>query len=224
MKTFYPFKAATETYEEHWLFRVFAWVLLTALFSALCYIAWINIAPYQMLVRTMDSGNQWLENMPLIGLIAKAWGAVVLSITGVLLWALVQSLQCLWILIGLDRKALNGAIYEARKTNHSGDDGRNSDRRVRNIQRKARAIPFFFIRWGALLSLGAYVFDLIIGLTLYPPASSFDRFTFALSTGMWKFIDFANLWKLLVMLFAFEFVLVLFIVVAQWIWSRNQHD
>jgi hypothetical protein len=96
-----------------------------------------------------------------------------------------------------------------------------ADPAARSIARKARKIPYFFIRWGALLSLGAYAFDLVVGLSLYPPAASLNTFLFALSSGLWSGIDMGNLAKLLVMLFAFEVVLILLIIALQWVNARQ---
>lgn len=213
-------RQARETYEESWLIKLFSWVLISGLFAALCYVAWLNIAPYVELVRQMGGGKNWLEYIPLLNWVIQAWGVAINTIVGVLIWVLVQSLQCLWILIGLDRRALRGAVSQSQLGRF--DLPKDSDAQARRLERKSRQIPYFFIRWGGLLSLGAYVFDLIVGLSLYPPARSFDKFWFALSVGQWSAINVENVWKLLIMLFAFEFILILFIVVSQWIWTRNQ--
>lgn len=214
-------RSTRQTYDESWIFRVFSWLLLTALFAALCYVAWVNIAPYVLLVQRTSIGDNWLEQVPVIGAVVKLWGGAVMSITALLIWALVQSLQCLWLLISLDKKALQGAVSKANSDRFYVNA---NDPTSKDLARKARRIPYFFIRWGALLSLGAYAFDLIVGLSLYPPAKSFDKFWFALSVGQWGAIDFPNVWKLLMMLFAFEFVLVLFLVVFQWVRTREHEQ
>lgn len=215
-------RRSRETYEESWFVRLFSWLLVSALFAALCYVAWINIAPYVELMRRMSGPKNWIEYIPVLGWIVGAWGAAVSTIVGVLIWVLVQSLQCLWILIGLDKRALRGAITQSEAGRFYLPE--HADARSRRLERKARRIPYFFIRWGGLLSLGAYVFDLIVGLSLYPPAKSLDKFWFALSVGQWSAIDQDNLIKLLMMLFAFEFVLLLFLVVVQWIRTRETVD
>lgn len=206
-------------YEESWVFKVFVWVVLVSLAAALVYVAWLNIGPYVLLVKNMGGGENWLSNFPLIGWLVKVWSTTVSTIIGLLIWALVQSLQCLWILIGLDRQAMKGAVAQAQVARFNLPTG--ADSTAQRLERKSRRIPYFFIRWGALLSLGAYTFDLVVGVGLYPPARSLDRFLFALSSGMWSAINLSNLGKLLLMLFAFEFTLVLFIVVVQWVRTRN---
>lgn len=212
-------RSTRHNYENDWWFRFFAWSLITGLFAALCYVAWVNIAPYVLLVKRTGVGDNWLEGLPLIGALVHVWANSVVTFIAVLIWVLVQSLQCLWLLIGLDKQALQGAVAKAHSQRFHIPN--HADSTAREMERKARRIPYFFIRWGALLSLGAYAFDLIVGISLYPPAESFDEFIFALSVGQWSAIDFPNVWKLLMMLFAFEFVLVLFLVVLQWIRTRQ---
>ena len=210
-----------DVYEEgDWFAKLFSWLVLSGLIAALAYISWLNIAPYVLLAKQLGGGSEnWLTGLPLLGAIVAAWSGFVVTLVGVLVWALVQALQCLWLLISLDKRALQGAVNQAQAGRFNLAHG--TDGATRSIARKARKIPYFFIRWGALLSLGAYAFDLVVGLSLYPPAQSFGKFMFALSSGMWSSIDLTNLTKLLIMLFAFEFVLVLFLVVLQWSRTRE---
>jgi hypothetical protein len=212
-------KEASELYQNNWIFRVFSWILLCGLISAIAYVSWLNIQPYVSLVDSTIAGDNWLTRFPIIGEFARAWGSVIATIVGILIWAVVQCLQVLWLLIGLDKQALQGAVKRAEMQRFYLPDG--SDRASQRIAKRARRIPYFFIRWGGLLSLAAYAFDLAIGLTIYPPAKSFDAFWFALSTGSWSRIDIGNLCKLLAMLFMFEALLVLAIVCWQWVQSRK---
>ena len=209
-----------EVYEESWLLRLASWVLVSGLMAAMGYVSWLNIAPYVALVTTLGVGTpNWLTALPLLGWIVTAWSAAIVTVVGVLVWALVQALQCLWLLISLDKQALQGAVQQSQSGRFllSGQ----ADPAARSIARKARKIPYFFIRWGALLSLGAYASDLAVGLSLYPPAASLNAFLFALSSGLWSGLDLGNLAKLLVMLFAFEVVLILLIIALQWVNARQ---
>gem|GEM_PF-978768 len=209
-----------EVYEESWLMRLASWVIVSGLIAAMGYVSWLNIAPYVALVTTLGVGTpNWLTALPLIGWLVTAWSAAIVTVVGVLVWALVQALQCLWLLISLDKQALQGAVQQSQSGRFllSGQ----ADPAARSIARKARKIPYFFIRWGALLSLGAYAFDLAVGLSLYPPAASLNSFLFALSSGLWSGIEMGNLVKLLVMLFAFEVVLILLIIALQWVNARQ---
>ena len=195
-----------EVYEESWVMRLASWVMVSGLIAAMAYVSWLNIAPYVALVTTLGVGTpNWLTDLPLLGWIVTAWSAAIVTVVGVMVWALVQALQ--------------GAVQQSQSGRFliSGQ----ADPAARSIARKARKIPYFFIRWGALLSLGAYAFDLVVALSLYPPAASLNSFLFALSSGMWSGIDMGNLAKLLVMLFAFEVVLILLIIALQWVRARQ---
>lgn len=209
-----------DLYEESWIMRLVSWVLVSGLIAALGYVSWLNIAPYVALVKMLGFGTpNWIEGLPLIGWMVQTWSGLIVTIVGVMVWSLVQALQCLWLLVSLDKKALHGAVHQAQVGRYqlSGQ----TDGIARAITRKANRIPYFFIRWAPVLSLGAYAFDLAVGLSLYPPAASLNAFLFALSSGMFSAIDLGNLIKLLVMLFAFELVLVLLIFAWQWTQSRQ---
>jgi hypothetical protein len=207
-------------YEDSWALRAASWVLLSGLIAALTYVSWLNIGPYVQLVKMLgDDSPNWLQDLPLIGAIVNAWSSLIMTIVGILVWAMIQTLQILWLLVSLDRRALTGAVSNAQ-TSRFQITG-NADRPARQIAKKANKIPYFFIRWAGLFSLGAYAFDAAIGLSLYPPARSIGDFFFALSAGLWSRIDGKNLTKLILMLFAFEIALILFIVVWQWVKTRR---
>ncbi|MEL7334251.1 MAG: hypothetical protein AAFN12_18540, partial [Cyanobacteria bacterium J06560_2] len=153
-----------------------SWLMLLGLIVALVKVASINIAPYY-LVMSYDDGSGWVSKLPLIGNAIRAWEGAVNSIGAILIWALIQSLQILWILIGLDRKAHANALKEATRFEFGSFSSTAStewdrDRYTRRMARKSRRIPFFFVRWSLLLGLIAYIADLVIGLRIYPPADS----------------------------------------------------
>lgn len=141
---------------------------------------------------------------------------------GAFLWLIVQILEVLPFLISLDQLALRGALRHSSAIEGlvGGKEPRNS--RDRSIIDKLRGIPFFFIRWAVVLAVIAYALDLLIGIAVYPPASSFEIFSNAVSIGDWASLDFENCIKLVVMLFSFELLLILVLIVWQWISTRKQ--
>ena len=203
-----------------------SWLMLLGLLVALVKVASINIAPYYLLM-SYDDGSGWVSQLPLIGNVLKAWDGAVNSIGAILIWALTQSLQILWILIGLDRKAHANALKESAKFefgSFSNADSAewDSDRYTRRMARKSRRIPFFFVRWSLLLGLSAYVADLVVGLRIYPPADSLRSIGRALSIGTTNGLNGDNLVQLAIMLFSFEAIAIPAIVVGQWVWTRNR--
>lgn len=203
-----------------------SWLMLLGLIVALVKVASINIAPYYLLM-SYDDGSGWVAQLPLIGGVFRAWEGAVNSIGAVLIWALTQSLQILWILIGLDRKAHANALRESAKFEFGSFSSTVSaqsdiDRYTRRMARKSRRIPFFFVRWSLLLGLSAYIADLVVGLRIYPPADSLRAIGRALSIGTTNGINSDNLIQLAIMLFSFEAIAIPAIVVGQWVWTRNR--
>ena len=200
-------------------FGMIAWLLAIGLFVALVRVAITNIEPYYSLFQGASNDAPWVKNLPLLGWFLDQWNTAISAIGAILVWVVVQIFQVLWILIALDRKAKRGALKDARR---SGVDANSfSDRRSRKVAKGLNGIPFFFIRWSALLALFAYAFDFAIGIHKYPPARNLQVFFVAIASGITSRIDWGNLWKLLIMLFSFEALLIPFVIVVFWIRARQ---
>lgn len=178
-----------------------------------------NIEPYYSLFQGASNDAPWIKNLPVLGWLLTQWNTAISAIGAILVWAVVQIFQVLWILIALDRKAKRGALKDARR--NGVDPNGFSDRRSRKVARGMNGIPFFFIRWSALLALAAYAFDFAIGIHKYPPARNLQVFFVALASGITSRIDWGNLWKLLIMMFSFELLLIPFVIVVFWIRARQ---
>jgi hypothetical protein len=201
------------------LFSFVAWILAIGLFVALVRVAITNIEPYYSLFQGASDDAPWVKNLPLLGGFLVAWNTTISAIGAILVWAVVQIFQVLWILIALDRKAKRGALKDARR---NGMDANSfSDRRARKVAKGLNGIPFFFIRWSALLALAAYAFDFTIGIHKYPPARNLQVFFVAIASGITSRIDWGNFWKLLIMMFSFEALLIPFVIVVFWIRARH---
>ncbi|MBD1842133.1 hypothetical protein H6F89_01640 [Cyanobacteria bacterium FACHB-63] len=196
-----------------------AWVLAIGLFVALVRVAITNIEPYYSLFQGAGNDSPWVKNLPVLGWFLFTWNNVISAIGAILVWAVVQIFQVLWILIALDRKAKRGALKDARQ--NGMDANAFSDRRARKVAKGLNGIPFFFIRWSALLALAAYAFDFAVGIHKYPPARNLQVFFVAIASGITSRIDWGNFWKLLIMMFSFEALLIPFVIVVFWIRARQ---
>ncbi|WP_059002737.1 hypothetical protein [Leptolyngbya sp. NIES-2104] len=201
------------------LFGFIAWLLAIGLGVALVRVAITNIEPYYSLFQGASNDSPWVKNLPVLGWFITQWNTAISAIGAILVWAVVQIFQVLWILIALDRKAKRGALKDARR--NGVDANAFGDRRSRKVAKGLNGIPFFFIRWSALLALAAYAFDFVIGIHKYPPARSLQIFFVAISSGITSRIDWGNLWKLLIMMFSFEALLIPFVIVVFWIRARQ---
>lgn len=195
-----------------------AWLLAIGLLVALVRVAITNIEPYYSLFQGASNDAPWVKNLPVLGWILTTWNTAISSVGAILVWAVVQIFQVLWILIALDRKAKRGALKDARR--NGIDPNSFSDRRARKVARGLNGIPFFFIKWSALLALAAYAFDFAVGIYKYPPARNLQVFFVAIASGITSRIDWGNLWKLIIMMFSFELLLIPFVIVVFWIRAR----
>jgi hypothetical protein len=207
----------TEAYEDSGLMQVIAWVLFVGLLAALITIAIINIKPYTIILSSVSANASWIFGIPLIGGLIQAVSGGFDLITAVLIWAPIQILQCLWLVIKIDATAQKNALRQSVAIENSITDEQKKGRYSRRQARRIAGIPFFFIKWSALLALAAYAFDLIVGMQTYPLWESWESFGFWVKSLNPIWINSGNLRDLSVMLFSFEAVLVPFLVVSQWV-------
>lgn len=156
-----------------------------------------------------------------IFLLTALLGGIQLAV-GAFVWLVVQIFEVLWLVISMDQQALRGALRHSSVIEGAVGGKPPRNHKDRSIINKLRGIPYFFIRWSVTLALAAYAFDAVVGISVYPPASSLETFTNAMSIGDWSQIDMSNCIKLLLMMFSFEVLLILVLVVAQWLQSRKQ--
>lgn len=207
--------------QDNWIFSLVTWAVLAGLVVALIKLASMNIVPYIWFIKNFGSetNRMWTDSLPILKSIHGGWVAFIHGLAGILMWALVQVLQTLWIIVGLDKRAHKNALHEARAARVESDKSTSFERKM---GRKAQAIPFFFLKWSALLALGAYAFDAVLGISVFPPAANLQTLLFALGSGMTNQIDGKNVISLLVMMFSFELLLIPTVVIAQWQYHRTR--
>lgn len=209
------YQQARKVYEDNWIMQILIWFLFIGLMTGLITVSIINLKPYTLLMAGVDTG--WLKEIPLFSNLTK--GASYIG--AILIWAPVQILECLWLIIALDAKAQKNAIALSQKLTREVGTGTNA--RARKASKQLSNIPFFFIRWASLLALAAYTFDLAIGLRTYPLWSSWTTFMLWAKTLNSTWINTQNATDLAIMLFSFEAVLLLTIVVGQWLFTRKEN-
>lgn len=210
--------------EESWILQIGAWVLFLGLFYGLLTIALINMKPYVDLLAGVGE-TQWVYSIPIAGFILKRLTIGAATIGAFLIWAPIQILECLWLIIALDAKAQKAAIRNAiALTNDLETHADSKNGATRKAVKRISKIPFFFTKWASALALGAYAFDLIVGLRAYPVWKDWQAFAFWIKTfnPIWLNID--NARDLIIMLFSFELMLVLTVIVGQWLTYRKQGE
>lgn len=225
MTAFNRFKnsRAARDVEDSWILQALIWVLFLGLLFGLFTIALINIKPYAMLLSSAGGNASWVLDIPLLGPLFKRLSMGVATIGSVLIWAPVQILECLWIVISMDAKAQKNAVRTSIALTDDLDkhsDSKNSD--TRRAVKRISKIPFFFMKYAAALSLAAYAFDLAVGLKAYPVWKNWNEFGFWMKSMNPIWINGDNARDLVIMLFSFEVMLLLVIVVGQWLFYRNE--
>jgi hypothetical protein len=211
--------------EDNWILKSALWILFLGLLTGLITIAIINIKPYALLLASVSKQTAWVFKFPLIGPLLKNLSVGASTIGAILIWAPVQILECLWILIAFDAKAQKAALRESIALTEElapHQDDRNADTR-RAVKRVSR-IPFFFIKWAAVLALAAYTFDLIVGLKTYPIWKDWQSFGFWLKSMNPIWLNLDNARDLGIMLFSFEAMLILVVIVGQWLFYRETEE
>lgn len=225
MTTFNRFRnsRAAREVEDSWILQAVLWILFIGLLTGLLTIALINIKPYAMLLSSAGIQTKWVFEIPVVGPLFERLSVGAATIGAVLIWAPVQILECLWLIIAMDAKAQKNAVRSSialTQEMERDSDGKSSQ--TRRAVKRISKVPFFFMKWAAVLSLSAYTFDLVVGLKAYPVWKSWEDFGFWLKTMNPIWINGDNARDLAIMLFSFEAMLLLVIVVGQWLFYRNE--
>lgn len=193
---------------------IFVISLLIGCLAALATVALFNIQPYVSLMDWASTEIDWVMEISWLSWLVSRLDIGIQYIGATFIWFVVQAFQCIWILVGLDVvanvNAAKKAIQIKTDTHGYGDS------------EKLAQIPFFFVKWAKLLAIGAYAFDLVIGLRQYPIWASWQVFLMWVKSLNPIWINAGNIVNLLLMLFCFEGVLALVIVVWQWLTTRNE--
>jgi hypothetical protein len=212
----------SEQLEDSPLLTAIVGILFLGLATGLITVALINLKPYTLLMGGIGAQTGWVAEIPWLGGILSNLGNGFKYVGALLIWAPVQILQCLWFLIALDAKAQKNAVktsIELQADMEQAQGSRSNATTRRAVKRVAR-IPFFFTKWAILLALAAYVFDLVVGVKVYPVWSSWEMFKFWIKSLNPMWINQPEAINLAVMLFSFEAVLVLTVIVGQWLFMR----
>jgi hypothetical protein len=193
---------------------LFALTLLLGVLAALLSVAVVNIKPYVYLTGLVSDQAQWVMEIGWLSDILSRIDIGFKFVAATLIWAVVQAMQTIWILVGMDVVAQTTAMKESAAIKADlAANGADND--------SLAQIPFFFVKWAKLLAIAAYAFDLVIGYHEYPIWASFSAFVMWIRSLNPIWINGGNILSLFSMLFAFEAVLIMAIVIVQWVFKRT---
>lgn len=187
-------------------------------------IAFWNMMPYtrasfyalvEVFGLTADASNIFANRA--LGMISLVMGAII--------WALIQTAEVYPVLLRHDRKLMRLMALEAESAEQL-EVRDTDDPALARLKDWYNQFPLLSLRSANRASLFAYLVDLAICLSVYPPVDGgFGKLLFILFTGQWGLISWANVALIIVMLFCFETMVraVLFLGI-QYYWIRRAHS
>lgn len=154
----------------------------------------------------------------------RALGMISL-VMGAIIWALIQTAEVYPVLLRHDRKLMRLMALEAESAEQL-EVRDTDDPALARLKDWYNQFPLLSLRSANRASLFAYIVDLAICLSVYPPVDGgFGKLLFILFTGQWGLISWANVALIVVMLFCFETMVraVLFLGM-QYYWIRRAHS
>lgn len=220
-----PWRIRTsEVLDDNPILRAIVVVLFLGLLTGLVAVVLINLRPYTLLMNGIGEQAGWVAAIPWLGALLVNLGVGFKYLGAVLIWAPVQILECLWFLIALDANAQKNAVKTSIALQEDMEQVQQyrSNAETRRAARRVARIPFFFTKWAVLLALGAYVFDLVVGVRVYPVWTNWDTFTLWIKSLNPMWVNQPEAINLAIMLFSFEAVLVLTVIVGQWLFMSTR--
>ncbi len=186
------------------------------------WFAWLNIHPYEKLVSLLTGQNisnifsGVVASIPIVnGLVAVA-GLSLSWLLGAVLWFIIQVIEVLPLLLYSEERFLSNVVSSSQYR-HKYEIDETDERGLKIVKKAYNALPTSIVSKLETLKVFTYTADFLICLTVYSPVESgkFTDFFFALTTGQFQELDYLNIVKAVITLFAIE------VVVSLVIWSRQ---
>lgn len=194
-----------------WIDYVYFLLLLLGI-----YFAFLNIIPYERVIAALSSTAQdslWtnvFSNIPIIKDIGNFIGKTIIWTMGASMWAVIQIIETLPIVIFADDLLLETIIRTGGKNKFEIND--NDDPVMKTAKKIYNRLPLAVIRNLKYAQIFTYVFDFMLVITVYPPIQGgLADFLFAIATGNYAVINGLNLALSVITLFACEMIALLII-------------
>lgn len=188
--------------------------------AAALWFAYLNINPYAQAVRFIlgtiadNSLVRGILALPLLGSLFAFTGIFAHWIIGFVLWAVIQTIEVLPIILRHDRAFLR-TVLSHHDQSHRVPLSSTDNPTLKALKLWYNRFPLLAIakarRWRKL----TYAIDFLICIIVYPPAASFSTFLFLIFTGQWSALDWANIALLVVTLLAIEVIVELLLWIGQ---------
>lgn len=158
--------------------------------------------------------GEWLAGLIFAFLVvALAFSNLYSWIIGAVVWAVIQAIELLPIIMSSNQGYLR-AIIKEQETHQALRINKDDDGLIRAIKKGYNALPLRFLIIARRLRIWVYLLDLCICLAVYPPVreGGIERFFFILTTFQFGQLDWGNIILLFATLLAVEAVFKVLIV------------
>lgn len=192
--------------------------IITAIVGAFIF---ANIKPYEVIASNFFGGIRYefitnvLYNIPLLGGIFRLIGGLFTFGAGFLLWAFVQLLELLPLLLFGHGTFLENSI------NRSGGKrfgiNKNDHWEVKTVKRIGNSLNTETLRFLIILGVAVYSLDFFLCLMVFSPVKGGTTADLGmiLQTGQYSKIDWWNIWKAVATVGAVEFLVKLRLIFVQ---------
>jgi hypothetical protein len=200
-----------------WL-RILYWALVVAGI----WFAYLNIQPYEKVVgllsrKAVNGAFAYLISIiPIVNGIAAIIGKGITWILGTILWAIIQIIEVLPLILYNHEKFVQNMITSAdSRSRYQLKEG--DDPTLKMLKRVYNGLPTSVVSNLEFLKVFTYTIDFLICITVYSPVASgkFTDFFPILIYGQWNKLDYSNLALAIVTLFAIEVIVSLIIWVGK---------
>ncbi|MEW6496891.1 MAG: hypothetical protein AB1589_30875 [Cyanobacteriota bacterium] len=186
------------------------------------WFAYLNIQPYERAIaflggKTVNAAFLSLISViPIINGLAAILAKSITWILGAVLWAVIQIIEVLPLVLYSHEKFMVTMITSADQRAKYAEK-ENDDPTLKMLKRTYNHLPTSVVSNLEMLKIATYTIDFLICITVYSPVASgrFSDFFFILATGQWGKLDYGNLALALITLFAIEVIISLIIWVGK---------
>jgi hypothetical protein len=193
--------------------RTFLKILYVLGILAGLYFCYLNINPYvkivgDLLKQTDTLGfGQFISKIPIVGGIVRVIGTSSTWIFGVALWGLIQFVEVFRLVIAKDKPLMRTLLND-----HDQSDkiriNENDDPVAAAMKTAYNKLPLGILRNMGKYRIAAYLLDLVICFTVYPPCEGgFLKFLLYVASGAFQRLNWANITLTIATLFAVEIIL-----------------
>jgi hypothetical protein len=189
----------TASRKDNKMSPLFLKILIWVIYAIIGAFIFANIKPYEIIAANYFANidYKWiadiLTNIPFLGGIFKLIFSLFNFGVGVLLWAFVQMLELLPLVLFGHGEFLDNSIQRSNGKRYGVNQ--NDAWEVKTAKKIGNSLNTEVLRFIILLGISVYVADFFLCLSVFPPVKGDANFLTVLQTGQYSKIDWWNILK-----------------------------